>query len=134
MSFLTFTKKLKRKSDSTKPAKPVAKAKVDTAEKEDKLVPATYTGGRVLDLQPVVSEKSVSLQEHNVATFRAPSWASRGQIALAVETRYKTPVLKVRVVKMHAKRRRRGATSGWTAGWKKAYVTVKDVQSLVTGP
>lgn len=74
------------------------------------------------------------MQEQGVVTFRVAPHASKHQVMLAVMQRYGVQVRRVRMVRVLPRLRRRGATSGHTAAWKKAYVQVDDVHKIVTGP
>lgn len=121
MSLLSRTKKLfaKQETDAAKPA-------------HTKPVPAT--GGEV-ELQALLSEKAFAVQTNaNTAVFRVRRDATKREIAEAIKQKYGADVLDVRTIVMRGKQRRRGATRGATAGWKKAYVKVKDIQALNTAP
>jgi large subunit ribosomal protein L23 len=124
MSILSFAKKKKKEK---KPA--VDAPKKQTAEQV--AVPAAVG---VIDLVPVLTEKSVRLQEQNVVTFRVPHAATKEDITRAVAARFGVQPKEIRVIRGRGKHRRRGATFGQTAQWKKAYVKVDDVAALTSTP
>lgn len=131
MSILSFNKK-KEKERQQKKAQP-------SAIKKRSKVKAGASGGGVacalkIGLQPLVTEKSVRLQENNVVAFRVTQRANKEQIAMAIRERYKTEPREIRTMRMLPKRRRRGQTVGATKGWKKAYVKVDDIQSFNASP
>jgi large subunit ribosomal protein L23 len=130
MSLLSFTKKLSRKGDGEQ------RAAAETAKPDARPKTASVTALHPigLALAPILTEKSVALQEQGVATIRVPQSATKHQVALAIAQRYGVKPRRVRMVRMLPRTRRRGTTSGRTAAWKKAYVTVDDVQKIVTGP
>lgn len=86
------------------------------------------------DLVPLISEKGIRLQEVRTVAFRVPMHATKQSVAHAVRLRFKVDPLAVRVLTVRPRKRRRGRTVGRTAWWKKAYVTVKDVQALGIQP
>lgn len=85
-------------------------------------------------LTPLVSEKGVERQSLNQVMFRVSRTATKGQIAQAVREQYGVRPVKVRTIRMHPKRRRRGRSEGFTAMWKKAYVTVTDLKPFNVTP
>jgi len=77
-------------------------------------------------IEPVVSEKSYALLEHNVYTFRVRPDASKPQIHDAVEEIFSVRVLNVNTLnrKGERKRNRRDWTFGKRADTKRAIVTL----------
>ena len=141
MSILKFAKKYSKRNVLDK------KAKTDKVADKSKNVTATKkkkgktTSRKVLkgqainlDLQPLVTEKGVLLQEQGFVLFRVPTKTTKGQVRQAVKARYKVNPISIRSLRVAPKKRRRGATTGKTTGWKKMYVKVEDVQKIVTGP
>ena len=141
MSILSFAKKLTR-SDAAAPARPPvggkakqAKRAADTPKKEKAEKASTAPAlASVIDLAPVLTEKSVRLQEQNVVTFRVPHTATKEDIAQAVAVRFGVAAKEIRVIRARGKHRRRGATFGQTAQWKKAYVKVDDAAAITSTP
>lgn len=86
------------------------------------------------DLVPLMSEKSIRLQEVRTVAFRVPMHATKQSVAQAVRLRFKVEPRAVRVLIMQPKSRRRGRTVGRTSWWKKAYVTVEDAHALGIQP
>jgi large subunit ribosomal protein L23 len=139
MSILGFSKKrLKRAGrgdEKKKRDKPEAKKKLEAKGEKEKVSKKVSREQNVkLDLQPLVTEKGVILQEDGFVVFRVPEKATKSQIKQVVRARFKVEPIVVRTMRMVPKKRRRGSTEGRTAGWKKAYVKVNDVQKIVTGP
>lgn len=81
-------------------------------------------GSEVL-VRPIISEKSVRLQEENKYVFRVDKRATKNQIKDAVEGRFGVTVLGVSTVNVKSKRKRLGRYEGRTASWKKAIVSLK---------
>ena len=136
MSLLSSTKKLWRRKKAESESKQVAgkKDKIEEAEvKQDTAKPLERVAWS-LDLYPLVTEKSVRLQEYSIVTFRVPHTATKRQVAQAIRERYKVEPRGIRMLYGRRKLRRRGRTFGRTAAWKKAYVKVDDVQAISTGP
>jgi large subunit ribosomal protein L23 len=81
---------------------------------------------RDLIIEPVVSEKSYALLEHNVYTFRVHPDASKPQIHDAIEEIFSVRVLKVNTLNRKGKRKRdrRSWTFGKRPDSKRAIVTL----------
>jgi len=76
-------------------------------------------------IAPLVTEKSVDMAEMRKYFFRVPVWAKKIQIRQAVEAVFPgVKVEKVATMRVSGKLRRRGRTTGRTASWKKAIVTL----------
>jgi len=76
-------------------------------------------------VKPLVTEKSVDMAALRKYFFRVPVNAKKIQIKQAVEALFKgTKVEKVATMRMSGKLKTRGRTSGRTAAWKKAVVTL----------
>ncbi len=83
-------------------------------------------------IEPVVSEKSYALLEHNVYTFVVARQASKPEIRDAVESLFDVTVVKVNTLNRKGKRKRnrRNATYGKLADQKRALVTLVDGDSI----
>lgn len=133
MSLLTLAKKLfggvgKREQKPTPP-----RGEGEPAPKK----PAAGGEGTLasaIGMLPLLTEKSVSSVGKPTVVFRVAIHATKGQIAQAVKQRYKVKPVAVRTMRLAGKRRRRGATEGRTAAWKKAYVTVPAGEAIDLGP
>jgi large subunit ribosomal protein L23 len=81
---------------------------------------------RSVILKPIVSEKSYSLLDQGVYTFRVHPDASKPEISDAVEKIFDVRVLKVNTLNRKGKRRRnrRQPTFGKRSDTKRAYVTL----------
>lgn len=129
MSLLSFVKK---KAKPGVVGKKTIREKVKVTKKpKDSRAKSVQVAG--IDLKPLVTEKSVLLQEGNVVAFRVVRNAGKREIALAVRKKYGVEPRKIRTMHMMPKRRRRGHTVGKTVAWKKVYVKVDDVQALKLG-
>jgi len=76
-------------------------------------------------IKPLVTEKSVDMTDRRKYFFKVPTDAKKIQIKQAVEAIFKgTKVESVNTMRMNGKLKRRGRTTGRTAAWKKAIVTL----------
>ncbi len=126
MSLLSLSKKILSKK-SAAPREQLAAVAVPAKQNS----PAVTSR---IKWQVVMTEKSIGQQAHNTLIIRVEPQATKGQIAAAIQDKYGVPALKIRTSNYRPKNRRRGATYGRTNYWKKAYVTVSDIQSVTTGP
>lgn len=89
-----------------------------------------------MTLKPRVSEKAYAQsQAANVYVFQVPADANKLTIAEAVESQFGVTVLAVNIANIKGKvktsyRKRGGRTSGARADIKKAYVTVKQGDTI----
>jgi large subunit ribosomal protein L23 len=83
-------------------------------------------------LGPVVSEKSYSLIESNVYTFKVHSSASKPEIRDAVQSIFDVKVTSVNTINRKGKRRRNRRTGAWgkRPDVKRALVTVAEGDSI----
>lgn len=86
-------------------------------------------------IRPIVTEKATKLTEQlNRYTFRVSPEANRCQIKELVEKQYGVKVVKVNTAVVRGKNKSRwtksGLLRGKTAGWKKAYVSIADGQTI----
>ncbi len=77
-------------------------------------------------IAPVITEKSATVSENNVYTFKVAKSANKIQIKKAIEAAFKVTVTKVNTLNTKAKKKRVGRYTGMTKTYKKAIVTVKD--------
>lgn len=139
MSLLSLSKKIikREKASEKKPKKAAAKKKAPakkTAKKEDKkkALDVSVLAGRI-GMQPILSEKSILLQGQNTLVIRVKPHVTKYQIMQAITEEFGQKPISVRTANMNPKTRRRGMTVGRTPHWKKAYVKVEDIQSLIAG-
>ncbi|MCK4776000.1 MAG: 50S ribosomal protein L23 [Candidatus Krumholzibacteria bacterium] len=90
---------------------------------------------RLIIQKPVVTEKSTSLKEDfNRYVFRVDVKANKRQIKKAVEELFEVKVKDVRTAVIRGKRsvvmNRRGRFEGYRPNWKKAYVTLAEVDNI----
>lgn len=76
-------------------------------------------------IRPIVTEKTMSGMPNKKYTFKVAKDAGKIEIAKAVEEVFGVKVSKVNTLKVRGRYRRKGRYSGYTASWKKAYVTLK---------
>ena len=86
-------------------------------------------------LKPVVTEKSSAMYEaQKIYTFKVDPKASKPAIRQAVQQMFNVSVTGVRTINVRAKATKAGGLgrgrSGVTAKWKKAYVTLKDGDTI----
>ena len=75
-------------------------------------------------LRPLITEKNTMLMEQNKYCFEVAREATKPMIKTAIERLFNVTVESVRTMNVRGKLRRRGKTSGYTAEWKKAIVTL----------
>jgi large subunit ribosomal protein L23 len=82
-------------------------------------------------IRPLLTEKNTFVQRHNQFVFEVAPDANKIEIRYAVETlgRCQVKAVNTVVVKGKTKRARRGATVK-TPNWKKAFVTLREGESL----
>ena len=76
-------------------------------------------------IAPVITEASMDRVANKTYTFEVAKNATKPEIAHAVEAMFGVKVDKVNTINMKRKQKRQGYTSGYTAAWKKAIVTLK---------
>jgi large subunit ribosomal protein L23 len=85
---------------------------------------------RRIIVAPVITEKATNLRDRNVYTFKVERRANKVQISQAVEALFEVNVESVRTVSVPRKPKKQGMFSGFKAGWKKAYVTLRQGDSI----
>ncbi|MBE6542882.1 MAG: 50S ribosomal protein L23 [Ruminococcaceae bacterium] len=75
-------------------------------------------------IAPVITEASMDKINDKKYTFKVQKDATKPEIADAVEKAFGVKVAVVNTMIMNRKPKRRGYTSGYTAEWKKAIVTL----------
>lgn len=81
--------------------------------------------------RPVISEKSTLVKEtENTVVFEVAKEATKTQIQLAVEKAFKVKVTGVRTLVVRGKSARMGRSTGRKKNWKKAYVTLKEGDTI----
>ena len=107
--------------------KPVSLADAPRRRKEKKK-------GRALAYRilksPHITEKASRLAKENQYIFKIFSQANKIQVKKAIEELYNVDVLKVRIIRIHSKRKRVGRLEGKKKGYKKAIVKIKQGQKI----
>ncbi len=85
---------------------------------------------RDIIIKPVVTEKSVSLMEHNKYVFKVALSANKIEIKKAVEEIFKVKVVDVNTVRTKGKVKRMGRYEGKTSDYKKAIVQLAEGDSI----
>ncbi len=81
--------------------------------------------------KPLLTERTMArLDESNTYVFRVHPQANKVQIRNAVERLFDVKVLAVNTASMHGKRRRRGRTVSKMPDWKKAFVTLREGDTI----
>ena len=75
-------------------------------------------------IRPIITEKTMGGMPNKKYTFKVAKNAGKIEIARAVEEVFKVKVSKVNTLKVRGRFKRHGRYSGYTASWKKAYVTL----------
>ena len=81
-------------------------------------------------IAPVITEKSAAQAEQNVYTFKVASSANKIEIKKAIEAAFGVKVEKVNTLNTKAKSKRVGRYTGKTKTYKKAFVTLKDGETI----
>ncbi|HEX9580702.1 MAG TPA: 50S ribosomal protein L23 [Gemmatimonadales bacterium] len=82
-------------------------------------------------IRPLVTEKSSAVfQARKEYTFVAAPSATKGDIRRAIETLFDVTVVRVRTLQQRSARRTMGKTQGRRPRWKKAYVRLKDGDTI----
>lgn len=76
-------------------------------------------------LKPVITEKSMDGIADKKYTFKVAKDATKPEIAKAVEELFGVQVASVNTINMKRKPKRLRYSTGYTAAWKKAIVTLK---------
>lgn len=81
--------------------------------------------------KPLITEKtSLGKDENNMVAFVVDRAATKIEIKQAVEKFFKTEVKNVNTVTVAGKKKRFGKREGKRSNWKKAYVTLKEGNSV----
>ena len=81
--------------------------------------------------KPLITEKGMMCSEtENTMVFRVDSRANKLQIKHAVETMFQVTVVKVNTLNVLGKKKRVRFREGKKPDWKKAYVTLRDGDSI----
>lgn len=127
MALLDIFKKKKPASAKATAGKEVKKpAKKPIPIKPKKVSEIAY---RVLKI-PQVTEKATDLARKNQYVFRVFTGANKKDIRKTIEDIYGVDVLDVKVIKVPAKQRRLGNSSGWRKAYKKAIIKIKEGQKI----
>ena len=81
---------------------------------------------RDIIIKPIVTEKSVSLMEHNKYVFKVALSANKKKIKKAVEEIFKVKVVDVNTLRVKGKVKRMGRYEGKTSDYKKAIVQLAE--------
>ena len=81
-------------------------------------------------IAPVITEKSAHQAEQNVYTFKVASSANKIEMKKAIEAAFGVKVEKVNTLNTKAKSKRVGRYTGKTKTYKKAFVTLKDGETI----
>ena len=85
---------------------------------------------RDIIIAPIITEKSASLEALNTYVFKVDVKANKTSIKQAIEKIFNVKVKEVRTVNSHPKKKRVGRYTGMTNKYKKAYVTLKEGNSI----
>lgn len=122
--------KAEAKEESTSDVSQKEKVSKSKSEKKSKArVPYSATAATI-NMAAILTEKSVQQQGDNTIVVRVLPSASKIQIMRAVKEQFGVEALSVRTMNVRPKIRRRGRTAGFGKSWKKAYITVDNIQKL----
>jgi large subunit ribosomal protein L23 len=77
-------------------------------------------------LNPIITEKSTTLQELGKYCFKVNPRANKKEIMEAVRDIFSVEPVSCSIMNMKGKRKRERYKIGYTASWKKAIVTLKE--------
>jgi large subunit ribosomal protein L23 len=81
--------------------------------------------------RPLITEKGMRCnEEQNTVVFRVDPRANKMQIRQAVETLFHVKVLRVNTMNMQGKKKRVRFREGKRPDWKKAYVTLRQGDTI----
>ena len=81
--------------------------------------------------RPLITEKGLQVKEtESTLVFDVAPGASKTEVKQAVEALFKVKVENVRTANVLGKERRRGKFSGYKPDWKKAYVRLKEGETM----
>jgi len=81
--------------------------------------------------RPLITEKSTLLREKNKYVIEVAPNACKGDIRIALETRFKVSVTAIKTIKIRGKfRRKNGPVGGYQTNRKKAIVSLKPGQQI----
>ena len=81
--------------------------------------------------EPIITEQSFRLiEDHNRYTFKVDVKANKVEIKKAIEAIFDVVVIKVNTINVKPKFKKMGQHEGYTAGYKKAMVTILDGQKI----
>jgi len=121
-----------RSASSVKPAAASAKKEETTTGKPvvaKVAAPKDSIAYRVL-VRPIVSEKTARLEKERQYVFVVAARANKVEIKKAVEKHYRVHVTKVNILNIFGKAVRTGRVLGKRRDWRKAYVTVKEGETI----
>jgi large subunit ribosomal protein L23 len=86
--------------------------------------------GKIL-IQALVSEKATDLQEkQNCYVFKVLQTANKLEIKKAVEKAFNVKVASITTINVKGKTKRLGRFEGKRSGWKKAFVSLKEGDTI----
>ena len=85
---------------------------------------------RDIIIAPIITEKSASLEAQNTYVFKVDIKANKTSIKQAIESIFNVKVESINTTNSHPKKRRVGKYTGMTNKYKKAYVTLKEGNSI----
>lgn len=127
-----FKKKEEEKAPEKKPEvlKPAAKkaAKKEIAQKKK------YVPSHEILRSPHITEKATDANDLNKYILKVGPKANKIEVKKAIESAYGVDVTAVNIINIHSKKRRVGRNIGWSKGYKKAIVTIKEGQKIEIMP
>lgn len=81
-------------------------------------------------VRPILSEKGTHLAGKGKYVFAVHPQSNKSEVRKSIQAVYNVHVENVHIVKMPGKMRRYGRTTGRTANWKKAIITVRKGEKI----
>jgi large subunit ribosomal protein L23 len=81
-------------------------------------------------INPIITEKSTMLQEAGKYCFKVDRRANKKEVMRAVKELFEVEPVSCAMMTVRGKRKRVRYQPGYTPGWKKAIVTLKEEQTI----
>ncbi len=128
MSILSVFKKQDTSNDSGK--EKVKKAEKKQEKPVENVDLSAFATEKAVIVRPIITEKASVLGSEGKYAFRVAEGVSKQDVRKAVEKHFKVHVEKVNMVRIPSKVRMRGAIAGRISSFRKAYVFLREGESI----
>lgn len=82
-------------------------------------------------IEPIITEKSANISmDGSKYVFKVIKTTNKVEVKKAIEVIFNVKVLKVNIVNVKPRPKKMGKHAGFTSGYKKAYITLADGNSI----